>query len=135
MKKCIKGVTSSFVYCINLFQSSPSSAIFVPLCFRVTLWHFSSSANYYFKVSQHFNADLGHWWNDSKYRDVAPLTNRLWLENSIEKNSCDKWVGGSWDRRGFLDFGLFILYLTLTLINASFDFEKWEMVLNFKLSF
>ena len=35
---------------------------------------FSSLANHYFWVSKHFNRNLGRRRNDSKYRDVAPLT-------------------------------------------------------------
>ena len=55
----------------NMFQYSPSSFLFA---LQSTLWCFSSSANHYFQVSQHFNRNLGHWKNDSKYRDVAPLS-------------------------------------------------------------
>ena len=38
------------------------------------LWCFSSLANHHFKVSQHFSRNLGRRRNDSKYRDVAPLS-------------------------------------------------------------
>ena len=56
----------------NPFQSSPSSAILVPLWFRITLWWFSSLANHYFwvTVSQHFNRNLGHPLTAFSFSDV-----------------------------------------------------------------
>ena len=58
----------------NPFQSSPSSVILFPFCHRITPLVFSFLATHYFQVLQHFNRDLGRQRNDSKYRDVAPLT-------------------------------------------------------------
>ena len=59
----------------NSFQSTPSSAILVPFCFRITpFWCFSSLVNHFFLVSQHFNRNLSPRRNDSKYRDVVPLS-------------------------------------------------------------
>ena len=59
----------------NPFQSSPSSAILVPFCFRINpLVFFFLIKPLFF---QHFNRNLGRWRNDSKYRDVAPLSKRL----------------------------------------------------------
>ena len=53
----------SFQIRFNLFHPQPSLFLFAlesPLCC-------------FSLVSLHFNHNLGHRWNDSKYRDVAPL--------------------------------------------------------------
>ena len=55
----------------NLRHPQPSLFLFV---LESPLWCFSSLANHYFKVLQHFNRNLGHQRNEIKYRDVAPLT-------------------------------------------------------------
>ena len=58
------------------FQSSPSSAILVPFCFRITVLVFFFLSKPLVLVSQHFNRNLRHRRNDSKYHDVAPLNTK-----------------------------------------------------------
>ena len=71
----------------NPFQSSQSSAILVPFCFRITpLVFFFLSKPLFFKVYQHFNRILGHRRNYSKYRDVAPLKSQLQFSKILYLN-------------------------------------------------
>ena len=76
---------SSFPIRFNLLHRQPFLFHFVS---ESHLWCFSSLANHYFYVSQHFNRNLGHRRNDSKYRDVAPLI-------STKVNACYHNPGGN----------------------------------------
>ena len=55
------------------FQSSPSSAIAVPFCPRITLLVFFFLCKPLFLGFATLNRNLGRQRNDSKYREVAPL--------------------------------------------------------------
>ena len=82
----IKGAKSPFVYFekkwlyfskslfpirFNLRHPQPSLFLFT---LESPLWCFSSLVSHYFWASQNFNRNLGRRRNDSKYRDVAPLS-------------------------------------------------------------
>ena len=70
-KFSLKFSSSSFAIRVNLRHPYPSSFLFGLF---LPLWHLTTLAKNYFKVLLYLKAILHNAKNDSKYRDVAPMT-------------------------------------------------------------